>query len=206
MEEKKLPIPHSLQDLLKPEWKRNVILEDPRTSTPGLSFLLFTQAILGDGQQSFWRKFRSQWLTLAPGWDQAYQLFLKKEAPLVWSYLTSQAYQDEHSLDRGSSPRRYEALLFQEGQPVQIEGAAWIRGALKTPRDKEMAKQFFSFLLSPEAQGLIPKKNWMLPIRSDVVLPPSFKNLPVPTRLISITAKSSEIQQALTRWQLSLRE
>lgn len=144
----------SLQDLIQPKWKRNIILEDPRVSTPGLAFLLYTQAVLGSSVWLFWKELKKQWLTLTPGWDTAYGLFLKEEAPLVWSYTTSQAYHEEHG-DRPDSKRRYRAILFQEGQPYQVEGAALVKGNFKSEQEKELAREFLEFLISPEVQAHI---------------------------------------------------
>jgi thiamine transport system substrate-binding protein len=189
--------PRSLQELLKPEWKRNLILEDPRTSAPGLSFFLYTRAVLGDSVWDYWKKLRSQWLTLTPGWEGAYGLFLRKEAPLVWSYLTSQAYHDEQ---QGQLQTRYQAQLFDEGQPFEVEGVAWVKGAFKSDQEKELAKKFMEYLISPEVQALIPKTVWMLPARKDIDLPMSFKKLPKPSKLISLEVPAKEVESALRKW------
>jgi thiamine transport system substrate-binding protein len=194
-----LKAPVSLSDLLNSEWKRNIILQDPRTSTPGLAFLLFTRSVFGNSVWDFWKKFRSQWLTLTPGWDKSYGLFLKKEAPLVWSYLTSQAYHEEHG-DKNDSKRRYSAVIFQEGQPVQIEGAAWVKGGIRSSQERDLAKKFLEFLITPEVQKLIPQKTWMMPVQKNVVLPKSFKNLPKPVKWISTFAQSKDIEESLSQW------
>jgi thiamine transport system substrate-binding protein len=190
----RLEAPARLAELLKPEWRRQVILEDPRTSTPGLSFLLYGFAVGGEG---FWGRFRTQWLTLAPSWDGAYGLFLKKEAPLVWSYTSSQAYHEEHG-DRAGDQRRYRALVFEEGNPVQIEGAAIAKGA--DPAHLRLAREFLEFLLSGEAQARVPRGNWMLPVMPGVALPPSFRRLPRPLKIVRTATEASEIEARLVRW------
>lgn len=196
----------SLKDLLKPEWKRNLILEDPRVSTPGLSFLLFTQTVLGESVGLFWQKLKTQWLTLTPGWDAAYGLFLKGEAPLVWSYITSQAYHEE-SGDRADMSRRFRAVLFQEGQPFQVEGAALVKGNFKSEQEKQLARDFLEYLISPEVQQQIPHRLWMMPAREDVDVPPSFQRLPKPSRLIpSFASSRKEIEAALAGWRKAVAE
>lgn len=189
--------PKRLADLLRPEWKRGVILEDPRTSTPGLAFLLYANAVGGEG---FWRKFRAQWLTLAPGWDGAYGLFLKGEAPLVWSYTTSQAYHDEHPEAKGGKQDRYRALVFEEGQPAQIEGAALVKGAEGSPQ----AKALLEFLLSPEVQSRVARKNWMYPVVKGVKLPESFRRLPIARKIVRTPTDALSIERALADWKRSL--
>ena len=198
----KLEAPHSLQDLLKPEWKRNLILEDPRTSTPGLALLRYSIAVYQEKVWEFWTKLRPQWLTLAQGWDAAYGIFLKGEAPLVWSYTTSQAYHDEHP-EPGVTPGRYQAIHFTEGQPSQIEGAILVKGAFtgKTGEHQLVcARKFLEFLLTPAVQARIPLKNWMSPVIIGTPLPPSFKRLPVPKRIVPMPVKGFSASSILPKW------
>jgi thiamine transport system substrate-binding protein len=201
LEARKVPAPRSLKDLLAPAFKRSLLLEDPRTSTPGLAFLIYTNVALGGrkGEErkpwDFWRDLRSQWLTLSPGWDQAYGLFLKGEAPLVWSYVTSQAYHVEHG-----EPSRYAALLFDEGNPVQIEGAAIVKGALQSDRERKLARGFLEFLLTPEVQSRIPLTNWMYPVVKATKLPPSFEKLPKPRITYSMQVDEGYSSAILKSW------
>lgn len=196
----KLEAPKKLSDLLKPEWRRQLILEDPRTSTPGLAFLLYANAV---GGQDFWSRFRTQWLTLAPGWDAAYGLFLKKEAPLVWSYTTSQPYHEGH----GDASGRYRALVFEEGNPLQIEGAALVKGAFEgqdSEKQRKLAREFLEFLLTPEVQTRISEKNWMLPVMPGTEVPESFKKLPRPLKLVRTPVAADEISHALKQWKRAI--
>jgi thiamine transport system substrate-binding protein len=109
-------------------------------------------------------------------------MFLKGEAPWVWSYTTSQAY---HRLN-GDSQGRYRAQVFEEAMPVQIEGAAWV----KLSKNPELAQKFLEFLVSEKAQTRIPTGNWMLPVRKNVPLPTAFSNLPHPKKLLSLAPSS----------------
>jgi thiamine transport system substrate-binding protein len=197
-----LNVPRHFSDLLKPEWRRDMIVEDPRTSTPGLAFVLYANALGAD-----WSKLRSQWLTLAPSWDGAYGLFLQGEAPLVWSYTTSQAYHEEHG-DSGSS-RRYFAVIFDEGQPIQVEGAALVKGAfagVEGASKRALAEKFLAFLLSPRAQALIPQHNWMYPARAGVKLPASFEHLPKPAHVVPLMGDPAQLKRALDDWARALRQ
>lgn len=195
-----VPLPRSLKDLLKTEWRRNVILQDPRTSTPGLAFLLFTRQVFGEKVWDFWSQMRQQWLTLAPGWGGAYGLFLKGEAPLVWSYVTSQAYH------RARGVSRYQAVPLEEGQPLQIEGAFLVREDLQTERQKILAKRFLEFLISPEVQGKIPNRIWLFPVLATVNLPASYIGIESlrSEEQVQIseleTESETEIDAALLRW------
>lgn len=193
--------PSSFKELLGANWQRQLILEDPRTSTPGLSFLLFFNQIDPGNFPERIRQLKKQWLTLAPGWDAAYGLFLKNEAPLVWSYITSQAYHEEDGdVPSKEKPRRYEAVILEEGSPLQIEGAALIKGAFKNSRQRELAKEFLNFMLSPEVQILIPKHNWMFPVVAKTPLPESFRNLPKPKKVVILTEDRSGIDNVMRAW------
>lgn len=167
--------PSSLSELLEPQWKRQWIVQDPRSSTPGLGFLMLAARTQADGLRAFLGKARGQWLTLAAGWDAAYGIFLQGEAPLVWSYVTSQAY---HSA-KAAGQSRYRAVLLKEGAPVQYEGAALVSATTSgRPESEALARSFIAFLQSEEVQREIPERNWMLPVRSGIPLPASFKDLP----------------------------
>jgi len=202
-----------------------VVLEDPRTSTPGLAFLLYADAVGGNG---FWGKFRTQWLTLAPGWDGAYALFLKKQAPLVWSYTTSQAYHEEQELEElktqpahapardgvreagKEAPKssRYRALVFKEGNPVQVEGAALVKGAFEGDSEplRKIARDFLEFLLTPEVQSQIPLKNWMLPVIPGTKLPESFGRVPKPLKIVRTPTDAERIEKELLQWKKAISE
>jgi thiamine transport system substrate-binding protein len=191
MKERKLVLPRHMSDLADPKWKRNFILEDPRTSAPGLDFMLFAQT------QNQEDAIRGQWLTLAPGWDSAYGLFLKGEAPMVWSYVTSQAYQEMH----GDSEGRYVAVVFDDEMPFQVEGAILVRDSFRSPEERKLATDFLEFLVSPEVQKLIPEKNWMFPARDGTPLPAAYSHLPRPRRLLRLPDDPVQVDSRLKSWE-----
>lgn len=207
LNEAKLSVPKKLTDLLAPQWKRNVILEDPRTSTPGLAFVLYADQVSGMAEKEFWPKMRTQWLTLAAGWDSAYGLFLRKEGPLVWSYTTSQAYHEAHG-DSATS-RRYEAVLFEEGQPMQVEGAALVKNSFaegeQGKKQRQLAHDFLDYMLTSEVQSQIPTHQWMYPARRTVKLPPSFVHVPRPKKVVHLKVKADEISAALSNWSKAIQ-
>lgn len=191
---RKLPIPQRYSELLRPEWKSQFILQDPRTSSPGLGFLQTVEGALGKEALLFLQRLSEQWLAMPSGWDEAYGLFLKKEAPLVWSYTTSQAYHDSSASSKG----KYKAVMFTEGHATQIEGAIAVAAAISTAQEQKLIETFFDLLLSAEIQQQIPQKQWMYPARTDVVLPEEFKNLPRPSKILPTLHFESE--SALKQW------
>ncbi|MDR2731098.1 MAG: thiamine ABC transporter substrate-binding protein [Treponema sp.] len=157
--------PRSLEDLTYSQFKQNLILIDPRTSSPGLGFFAWVKEIYGEGWQDYWRRLQPSILTIADGWSSAYGLFTRGEAPLVLSYTTSPGYHLEYE-----EIERYKAAIFTDGHAMQIEAA----GLLKTARNKDNAKAFLDFMISPDFQNIIPLTNWMYTV-IEIPLPDSFR-------------------------------
>ncbi|MEW5813935.1 MAG: thiamine ABC transporter substrate-binding protein, partial [Spirochaetota bacterium] len=161
--------PRSLEDLTKPEYRKSLILMDPRTSSPGLGFLLWTIAIYGDNFVDYWKRLNPSILTITEGWDTGYGLFTSGEAPLVLSYTTSPAYHVEYE-----KTTRYQAVVFTEGNYMQIEGM----GILKKCKNRKAAEKFIDFMLTEDFQSEIPLTNWMFPVNPSIKLPESFSYAP----------------------------
>ncbi|WP_147612897.1 thiamine ABC transporter substrate-binding protein [Treponema pectinovorum] len=176
----KIEPPKSLDDLTNPQYKKKIILMNPRTSTPGLGFVTWTYAAKGKEIEDFWKALKPNILTMAPGWSAGYGLFLNGEAPLVISYSSSAAYHYEYD-----KTDRYKALIFSDGHIMQVEGA----GLAKNAPNKKGAKLFLDFLISKEAQSEIPLKQWMLPANKTVELPASYiQACPTLQKLLSYDA------------------
>jgi thiamine transport system substrate-binding protein len=175
----KLPRPpRSLAELVDTYPENKIVIEDPRTSTPGLGFLIWVKAVYGDKAGEAWSKLKHRVLTVTPGWSEAYALFTKGEAPMVVSYTTSPAY---HQIAERSE--RYAALSFPEGHPMQVEVAAKLAKASKPA----LADTFLAFMLSPGFQDQIPTGNWMLPVAATSrALPAEFDRLVKPVRTLDI--------------------
>lgn len=164
--------PTSLKELVEGDPAQKIVIEDPRTSTPGLGLLLWMKKVYGDEAAEAWTTFSDRVLTVTPGWSEAYGLFTDGEAPMVLSYTTSPAY---HMVAEDSD--RYQAASFSEGHYMQIE----VAGILAAAPDMELAKQFLAFMTTPAFQDAIPTHNWMLPAAAiDMELPEAFDKLVEP--------------------------
>jgi thiamine transport system substrate-binding protein len=171
--------PKSLDELVNGDPSQKIILQDPRSSTPGLGFLLWMKSVYGEKAGEAWAKLKPKILTTSPGWSEAYGLFTKGEAPMVFSYVTSPAY---HMTVENSE--RYQAAEFAEGHYLQIE----VAGVIEASPEKALGQKFLSFMLTPDFQNEIPATNWMLPAGEiSVALPDSFNKIvkPVKTLLFS---------------------
>ncbi|OGQ33862.1 MAG: thiamine ABC transporter substrate binding subunit [Deltaproteobacteria bacterium RIFCSPHIGHO2_12_FULL_43_9] len=181
--------PKHFTDLTSAEYKRRLIVEDPRSSTPGLGFLLWSIKLLENRHEDFWQKLKANILTVTPGWDSAYAMFKKGEAPMVISYTTSPAY---HIINENTD--RYKAAIFPEGHYIQIE----VAGIVKYTKNKNLAQSFIDYMLSPQFQKEIPTKNYMYPANKDVELPEAFKSLPKPKKMLII--KEDILSKKLAKW------
>lgn len=166
--------PASMKDLVEGDPSQKIVIEDPRTSTPGLGLLLWVKSVYGDKAPEAWAKLRKRVLTVTPGWSEAYGLFTKGEAPMVLSYTTSPAY---HMVAENSD--RYQAAAFSEGHYIQIE----VAGLLKNAPEKELARDFLKFMVTPGFQDTIPTNNWMMPVSAtSEPLPDAFHKLVNPAK------------------------
>ena len=175
--------PESLEDLRSPEFKDQIILIDPRTSSVGLGLLLWTIEIYGeDGYLDWWKDVGENALTIADGWSSAYGLFTEGEAPIVLSYTTSPVY---HVMNDDTT--RYQAIIFPEGHEATIEGI----GILRNTDMREEAEAFVDFILT-DAQLDIAIANSMYPANGAIELPEAFAWAPKPAIMYTSSAIPEE--------------
>jgi len=182
-------LPASLEDLTKEKYKDSLVLMDPRTSTPGLGFLLWTIAVYGDDYLEYWDRLKPTILTITEGWSSAYGLFLNEEAPLVLSYSTSPVYHAEYE-----ESTRYGALKFRDGNYEHIEGMGIVKGT----KHRDLAEKFIDFMLTDSSQKTLSLSNIMFPAVTETELPESFKYAFHADKALLI--KSDEIENKSTDW------
>lgn len=188
-EKMKVP-PKSLDELVNGDPSQKIILEDPRSSTPGLGFLLWMKSVYGTKAKEAWTKLKPRILTTTPGWSEAYGLFTKGEAPMVFSYVTSPAY---HMV--AENTERYQAAAFSEGHYLQIE----VAGVIASSTEQKLARQFMSFMLTPDFQNEIPTTNWMLPAgETSTPLPDAFNKIVKPEKTLLFTG--DEVNASRQNW------
>jgi thiamine transport system substrate-binding protein len=182
--------PASLKDLVEGDASQKIVIQDPRTSTPGLGLLLWVRSVYGDQAPEAWAKLRKRVLTVTPGWSEAYGLFTKGEAPMVLSYTTSPAY---HVIAEGTD--RYKAAAFPEGHYLQVE----VAGITTRGADNPLAKQFLAFMTGPAFQDVIPETNWMFPAgKTDKPLNAAFGTLVKPEK--TLVYSPQEVEQNRKAW------
>lgn len=182
--------PASLKELVEGDPNQKIVIQDPRTSTPGLGLLLWVRAVYGDDAPQAWEKLKRRVLTVTPGWSEAYGLFTKGEAPMVLSYTTSPAY---HLVSEKTD--RFKAASFSEGHYLQVEVAGQTAKGAQNP----LAKQFLQFMTGPGFQDAIPETNWMFPAgKTDKPLDPAFATLVKPAKTLSFPPE--EVAEKRKAW------
>lgn len=177
---------------------KKIVIQDPRSSTPGLGLLMWVKAAYGDEAADVWADLADNIVTVTPGWSEAYGLFLEGEADMVLSYTTSPAY---HLIAEEDATKA--AALFDEGHYLQIE----VAGKLKASDQPELADQFLAFMVSDAFQSIIPTTNWMYPAVTPAGgLPDGFDTLVSPEKALLIPSSDAGALRdaALAEWQNAL--
>ena len=180
--------PKSMDELINSTNAR-IVIQDPRTSTPGLGLLTWMKALYGDKAGDEWKKLNKKIISVTKGWTDAYyNFFMAGEADMVLSYTTSPA---AHIMFE----ERYDILAttFEEGNYITIEFA----GILSNSQNKDLANKFLNFMLSEEFQSVIPSTNIMYPVTNIKDLPEAFDKLDVPN---FIQMDPKEINKNKEKW------
>ena len=165
--------PLSMEDLINKTDAR-IVIQDPRTSTPGLGLLTWMKALYGDSAQNKWSQLNKKIISVTKGWTDAYyNFFMAGEADMVLSYSTSPAahimFEENYDIS---------ASTFKEGNYISVEFA----GILNSSKNKQMANKFLDFMISDDFQKVIPGTNIMYPV-TNVEMPEAFNKLEIPKLL-----------------------
>jgi thiamine transport system substrate-binding protein len=174
-----------------------VVIQDPRSSTPGLGLVMWVRAAYGDQAGALWSALADNIVTVTPGWSEAYGLFLAGEADAVLSYSTSPAY---HLIAEGD--QGFVAWPFTEGHALQVEVAAMLAAS----DQPDLARDFLAFIATPAFQAAIPTGNWMYPaFPLPEGLPDGFDSLITPTPLWIPPDQAEALRdQAVEDWRAAL--
>ncbi len=173
--------PTSFEELVAMPDDFKIVVQDPRSATPGLGLVLWIKAAYGDRAEEIWRGLRPNILTVTREWSESYALFLNGEADMALSYTTSPAY---HMIEENDDTIR--AALFDEGHFPQIE----VAGILASSPHQDLARDFLAFLASRDGQAEIPTTNWMFPVVAlGDDMAPEFATLPQPETTLTIPAE-----------------
>jgi len=188
--------PVSLRDLADSDV--SVLIQDPRSSTPGLGLLMWVKSAYGDDAAALWEALSDNIVTVTPGWSESYGLFLEGEADMVLSYTTSPAY---HLIAEDDPTKA--AAPFDEGHYMQVE----VAGLLASSDQPDLARAFLDFMLTDAFQSVIPTTNWMYPAMTpEGGLPDGFETLITPDKALLLSSAEAETMRdaALEEWRAAL--
>jgi thiamine transport system substrate-binding protein len=191
--------PASIDDLVDPRYRNQLVVENPATSTPGLAFVLATIARYGkNGWQQYWSKLRANGVLVVDGWEEAYTARFSGASgshgsrPIVVSYASSPPAE---VIFRTPRPTTAPTGVVEDSCFRQIEFAGILRGA----KNEAGAKKLLDFLLSRRFQEDVPLSMFVFPVRKDASLPPAFvKYAVVPATPLSLPP--AEIEANRERW------
>ena len=177
--------PVTLPDLADPAYRDLLVVPNPATSSPGLSFLLATIGAFGaDGWQPYWAALTANGVRVTEGWADAYSVDFSGSTgegprPLVVSYASSPPFE----VPAGATEAPTGALL--ETCFRQIEYAGVIAGAANPAG----ARQLVDFLVGAEFQAGIPDQMYMYPVDESAPLPAAWTSFaPLAPRPFSVPA------------------
>jgi thiamine transport system substrate-binding protein len=171
--EKGLQPPRSLEDLTKPEYKGLLVVENPATSSPGLSFLLATIGRFGvDGYLDYWKALVDNDVLVVNDWDTAYYTEFSAHGgtrPIVISY--------------GSSPPAEVVFadppIDEPPTAVVTTGKSCFRqvefvGILKGSHNRDLAEKWVDYMLDLTFQQDMPLQMFVYPVNKEAKLPEQF--------------------------------
>ena len=176
----------TFEDLTK--LKRTIVLSDPRTSTTGQDFLLWTIAAHKNNWQKYWYKLKPAILTVTSGWSTAFAKLETGEAGAMISYASDKAYNIYKYKEA-----KFDVFIPESGGFRQLEGNALIKKA----QIKDISKEFINYMLDDKVQSKIFLNNWMMPV-TDVKLPEVAKYYKQANKHYSVSNK--DIQENLESW------
>jgi len=166
--------PRSIGSLVRREYARLTVVENPATSSPGLAFMLATIARYPEGNAwaTYWSELRAGGVLVTDGWEEAYNDRFSGSGhgryPIVVSYSTDPA---DAVLYAGKKVARSPVVVVRDSCFRQIEFAGVLRGT----HDETGARKLVDFMLSPRFQAEMPLTMFVLPTRNGVALPAVFR-------------------------------
>ncbi|MEW5869633.1 MAG: thiamine ABC transporter substrate-binding protein [Chloroflexota bacterium] len=196
--------PTNLQDLLKPEYKSLLVVQNPATSSPGLAFLLTTIGAFGpDGYLDYWKGLVANDIQVVNDWESAYYTEFsgssgKGPRPIVVSYDSSPAFEVIYAETPIATPPTA-AIVADNSCFRQIEFV----GILKGSPNRDLAEQWIDFMLSTTFQEDLPLQMFVFPVNSAARLDQAFTQhliLPTKTAFVSPEEIAAQREAWLQAW------
>lgn len=184
--EKDIEPPKNLADLLKPEYKSLLVVQNPALSSPGLAFLLATIGVYGtEGYLDYWKKLVENDVRVVNDWESAYYSEFSVHGgtrPIVVSYSSSPPAEVIFA----------ETPIDQPPTGVMTEDRSCFRqiefvGILEGTKNRPLAEKWVDFMLSKTFQEDMPLQMFVFPVNPNAQLPDEF------TRFVVIPAETAQV-------------
>ncbi len=190
-----VPRPATLEDLTQPEYRSLLVVENPATSSTGLSFVFATIAAFGEeGWRDYWTRLRANDVLVVDGWEQAwYEHFTAGAEHGDRSLVASYASSPVATVNRSGTNARAGTLLASCFEQIEFAGI------LQGTEHRGAARKLIDFMLSKRFQEDMPEQMYVFPIRNGAALPPAFTEFAdIPSD--PLTLPSDQIDQNRERW------
>lgn len=146
------------QEVLKSKLlQKAVLIQDPRFSAPGLSWLLQAHSGLNVSPKDY----HSLVNRVLPSWSASFKAF-ENQSFAIWTYSSSLSYYECEN-----KKHHYAQLVVDEGYVSSVE----IAGSLKSSPNQVEATEVLAFMRSDEFQKKMVELNWVYPISETTELP-----------------------------------
>ena len=189
--------PTTLDDLIDEQYRGQLVVQSPLTSSPGLAFMLASIASFGESQWlDYWDALRRNDVLVVEGWTEAYYSEFSGSGggtrPLVVSYASSPPAEVLFA-----DPPRDDAPTAVAVDTCfrQVEYAGVLRG---TPYPDE-ARLLIDYLIGETFQADLPLTQFVYPVNSAVALPEVFTRFAIrPTT--PLTMRPERIAENRVAW------
>jgi thiamine transport system substrate-binding protein len=154
-----------------------IAVDDPRASSAGLDAVAWMRATHKDAAAAMWAGAAPK-LVIAKSRAEALAKLEAGEVELALAATTWPA------LKAGEGEMRFRLTPFREGQLLQIESAAIVKGA----KHPDIAARFLAFLVTPEAQAAVAARRGLYPVHPAARVPDAFGKLALPSWSITLDA------------------
>jgi thiamine transport system substrate-binding protein len=176
--EHNLQPPQRLEDLLEPEYRGLLVVENPASSSPGLAFLLATVGHFGpEGFLPYWEGLRQNDVLVVNDWETAYNTEFSGSSgrgprPIVVSYGSSPPFEVLYSAQPPEQPPT--AAVISDGSCFrQIEFVGILRGT----HNRDLAEAWVDFMLSTTFQEDMPLQMYVFPVNPNARLDEMFTRM-----------------------------
>lgn len=202
--EKNLAVPETLSDLIKPEYKGMLVVENPATSSPGLAFLLATVAEYGEENYlDYWRLLQENGVVVVNDWSTAYYTNFsgssgKGPQPMVVSYASSPAVEVVFATTPLEEPLTA-SIVGPKACFRQIEFVGIVKGT----GQRDLAEKWVDFMLGITFQEDIPMQMFVYPVNPKAQLPEvfvKFSQIPEEPAMLPIDLIAEKRDQWIKDW------